>query len=132
MKYLLDTNICIYIINRKQSEVVRKFKVHSLGDIGISTVTLAELEYGAAKSAYPEKNKLALLRFVAPLDIRQFTVDAASVYGSIRSHLEKKGKPIGAYDLMIAAQAIADGATLVTNNFKEFSRVPDLHYENWL
>lgn len=132
MKAMLDTNICIYIIKRRPQSVLDRFSTFPVGDIGISTITLAELEYGAAKSAQPRKNREALEEFVSPLDLAPFDRDAAEAYGRIRATLERKGLPIGAMDMLIAAHALSLGVNLVTNNEKEFRRVSGLRVENWI
>ncbi|MBY0544228.1 MAG: type II toxin-antitoxin system VapC family toxin [Gammaproteobacteria bacterium] len=132
MKYMLDTNICIYLIKKRPQKVLKKFESLKIGDICISSVTLAELMYGIKKSQHCEKNQLALEHFSVPLDIQPFDDESARCYGHIRAVLEKKGMPIGALDLMIAAHAQSINAILVTNNVKEFSRVPDLIIENWV
>lgn len=131
MKYLLDTNICIYIIKRHPDFVLDKFKKFSPNEIGISSITLAELHFGVEKSQQPEKNRMALESFILPLEIFHFDDKAASCYGVLCSHLERKGTPIGPLDLMIAAHAQSLKINLVTNNVKEFSRVPHLIVENW-
>jgi tRNA(fMet)-specific endonuclease VapC len=131
MRVMLDTNICIYIIKRRPQSVLERFSSFPVGDIGISTITLAELEYGAAKSAQARKNREALEAFVSPLDVAAFDRDAAEAYGRIRAALEQKGLPIGAMDMLIAAHALSLGANLVTNNEKEFRRVSGLRVENW-
>ncbi len=131
MRYLLDTNICIYIIKQKPARVIRRLRKLSISDVGISTITLSELEYGVEKSSRPAQNKLALAQFLAPLEIVPYDDRAAAAYGRIRATLEKQGKPIGALDFLIAAHALALGSTLVTNNESEFRRVPDLTVENW-
>lgn len=132
MKYMLDTNICIYIIKQHPQGVIKKFKLFNIGDICISSMTLAELMYGAEKSTHQKKNKAALEEFVLPLEVMPFDQDAACCYGEIRTHLEKTGNIIGPLDLIIAAHAKCLNATLVTNNIKEFSRVPQLKIENWI
>lgn len=132
MKFLLDTNICIYIIKQKPPEVLPKFNAYQVGDIGISSITVAELEFGVQKSQFPEKNKQALAQFLLPLTTVDFDTSAANVYGEIRSTLEKQGTPIGSLDTLIAAHALSLQITLITNNVKEFSRVPDLKLENWV
>jgi len=132
MKYLLDTNICIYIIKKHPENVLKKFKSLKLGEVGISSITLAELMYGVYKSQHQQKNKSALQEFILPLEIKPFNDEAAEHYGMIRAHLEKEGKLIGALDLMIAAQAQSLHTTLVTNNKKEFMRVPKLKIEDWV
>ena len=103
MKYMLDTNICIYIIKKKPEKVLKKFESFNIGDICISSVTLAELMYGIEKSQHQQKNKAALEEFILPLEIMTFDDKAAIHYGRIRALLEQRGKPIGSMDLMIAA-----------------------------
>jgi tRNA(fMet)-specific endonuclease VapC len=132
MAYLLDTNICIYIIKKKPESVINRFRLLSLGEIGISTITIAELDYGAAKSANPEKNLSALNQFLIPFEIFNFDHNATVEYGKIRTSLEKNGTPIGPLDTLIAAHAKSLGYTLVTNNEKEFRRVEGLEVENWV
>jgi len=132
MKYLLDTNICIYIIKRKPLPVFEKLETLQINDVGISAITLAELEYGVSKSAFPEKNKIALIKFLVPLQILPFTEKAAQTYGKIRSYLEKAGSIIGTLDLFIGAHAKSENLALVTNNLREFSRIPNLKIENWV
>jgi tRNA(fMet)-specific endonuclease VapC len=131
MKLMLDTDICIYIIKRRPQSVLDRFSAFPVGHIGISSITLAELEYGAAKSAQPRKNREALEEFVSPLDVAPFDHDAAEAYGRTRAALEKKGLPIGAMDTLIAAHALSLGVSLVTNNETEFRRVSGLRVENW-
>ena len=132
MKFLLDTNICIYIIKQKPPKVLQKFNSYQVGDIGISSITVAELEFGVQKSQFPERNQQALIQFLLPLTVVDFDRAAAVIYGDIRASLEKKGKPIGSLDTLIAAHALSLQVTLVTNNVKEFSRVPDLQLDNWI
>lgn len=132
MRYLLDTNTCIYIIKRAPESVYRHFRTLRIGDVGVSAVTYCELEFGIANSSRPEKNRLALMEFLAPLEVLDFPAAAATVYGSIRAHLQKKGKPIGNYDLLLAAHALHAGLIMVTNNVKEFKRVANLQVENWI
>lgn len=132
MKYMLDTNICIYIIKKKPQEIIKKFESIAVGDIAISSITLSELTYGVEKSQFSKKNQAALEEFILPLDILAFDDVASYHYGPIRAYLEKKGTPIGALDLMIAAHARSIDMVLVTNNVTEFSRVPDLKIENWV
>ncbi len=108
-----------------------KFKKLTLGSIGISSITLAELQYGIKKSQVPEKNQMALNQFLLPLEILDFDMNASMEYGKIRTVLERAGTPIGPLDTLIAAQVRALGLTLVTNNEKEFMRVPELKIENW-
>jgi tRNA(fMet)-specific endonuclease VapC len=132
VKVLLDTNICIYIIKQQPASVINKFASFSVGDIGISVMTLAELEYGASKSSQPVRNRKALEQFVSPLEVAVFDRRATVFYGRIRALLEKKGRLIGSMDLLIAAHALSLGVPLVTNNVKEFKRVSGLRVENWV
>lgn len=132
MKYILDTNICIYLIKKQPASVLKKFKTLQAGDVGISSVTAAELWYGVFKSHSQQKNRIALNEFMLPLEVQPFDEFAAEQYGEIRAHLEKKGKPIGSLDFMIAAHALSLKATLVTNNQKEFMRISGLKVENWV
>lgn len=131
MKYLLDTNICIYTIRKKPAQVIACFNEHDVGDIGISSITAAELWYGVEKSTQRKKNIKALEQFLFPLEIVSFDTVSAITYGAIRSLLERKGKPIGSLDTLIAAQALSLGVVLVTNNEREFNRIPNLRIENW-
>ncbi|WP_038213372.1 type II toxin-antitoxin system tRNA(fMet)-specific endonuclease VapC [Xenophilus azovorans] len=130
-RFLLDTNTCIYIINRRPPEVFTHFDGLRAGEVAISSITGAELAFGVAKSG-SLRNQAALDKFLAPLDILPFEEAAMRCYGSLRSELERKGTPIGALDLLIAGHALALGATLVTNNLREFQRVPGLRMENWV
>ena len=132
MKYMLDTNICIYIIKKKPIRVLQTLKKKDIGEVCISSITLAELEYGVEKSKYKLKNQLALVEFLAPIEILGFEDSAAKQFGKIRAKLESKGIVIGPFDLQIAAHAISENLILVTNNLKEFSRVSKLKFENWL
>ena len=132
MRYMLDTNICIYVIKHKPETVFRKLQTIHPEDVCISSVTYAELVHGVEKSAAVEKNRLALSMLLANMEILDFDVDAADCYGKIRAALEKKGTPIGPLDMMIAAHAQSLGYTVVTNNMKEFSRVSALQIENWV
>ena len=131
MRYLLDTNICIYVIKHKPEKVFQKLQTIHPEDVCISSVTYAELVHGVEKSAAMEKNRLALSMLLANMEILDFDVDAADCYGKIRAGLEKNGTPIGPLDMMIAGHAQSLGYTIVTNNVKEFSRVPALKIENW-
>jgi len=132
MKFLLDTNICIYVIKKRPPQILKKFKTFSANDLAISSITLAELEFGVHLSSYPEKNQEALNEFLTPLEILPFDDRAALSYGEIRAYLQKKGFNIGAMDMLIAAQAQSLSIPLVTNNLKEFKRIPGLQLENWL
>ena len=132
MRYMLDTNICIYVIKHKPETVFQKLQNTNPEDVCISSVTYAELVHGVEKSAAVEKNRLALSMLLANMEILDFDVDAADCYGKIRAVLEKKGTLIGPLDMMIAAHAQSLGYTVVTNNVKEFSRVSALQIENWV
>ena len=132
MKFLLDTNICIYLIKQKPPEVLQKFNTYQVGDIVISSITVAELKFGVQKSQFPSKNHQALEQFLLPLQIVDFDRAAADTYGVIRAMLEKKGTPIGSLDTLIAAHALSLEVILITNNEKEFGRVPNLKLDNWV
>ncbi|MCW7475627.1 type II toxin-antitoxin system tRNA(fMet)-specific endonuclease VapC [Leptospira levettii] len=131
-QYLLDTNICIYIINQKPESVYQKFKKISLDNIFISAISEFELRYGVEKSQKSEQNQKTLNEFLGFLNIIPFDSESASIAGSIRTKLEKKGEIIGPYDVLIASQAIANDIILVTNNEKEFKRIKELKIENWI
>ena len=132
MKYLLDTNICIYIIKKKPDAVIKKFIKLKPETVAISNITVAELYYGIAKSSRTNENTIALEQFLLPLVEIEYTKEDARAYGQIRSQLEKDGKIIGAMDLLIASQAVSRDLILITNNEKEFIRVHDLKVENWV
>jgi tRNA(fMet)-specific endonuclease VapC len=132
MKYMLDTNICIYIIKQKPRTVIERFLQTEISQIGISSITLSELLFGASKSSKPEQNKIALAQFVAPLEILPYDDQSAQYYGDLRAYLEKQGKPIGSLDMLIAAHALSIACTLITNNEKEFIRIPNLNIDNWV
>jgi len=132
MKFILDTNICIYIIKQKPEKVFKRLRKLTVGQVGISSITYSELYYGVAKSKAVSQNEAALQQFVGPLDVIPYPEEAASIYGEIRAGLERQGKSIGPLDTLIAAQARHQGLTLVSNNMKEFSRVPNLKVENWV
>ncbi len=132
MKYLLDTNTCIYLIKKKSENILRKLRQKNIDDVAVSVVTLSELVYGVEKSLYPSRNLLALTEFIAPLKILTYDEHAAFTYGKIRAALEKAGALIGPLDMQIAAHAASVSAILVTNNEREFKRIPKLKIENWL
>jgi tRNA(fMet)-specific endonuclease VapC len=131
LKYMLDTNIVIYVIKRRPLEVLDTFNQHA-GQISISTITLAELIHGAEKSAKVEHNLRQIEDFTSRLEILTYAPKAAAHYGGIRAQLEKQGTPIGVNDLHIAGHARSEGLTLVTNNEKEFRRVDGLLIDNWV
>ena len=131
MKYMLDTDMCIYMIKRKPDSPLQKLKTVLMDGVSISAITLAELEHGIALSSYPEKNADALAQFLSVIEVLSFDAKAAAQYGFIRADLQRKGNLIGQMDLLIAAHAKASGYVLVTNNTREFSRVDGLTIENW-
>ena len=132
MRYLLDTNTCIYVIKRSPPQVYKRLRKLRIGEVGISAITFCELQFGVTNSSKPEENQLALTEFLAPLEVLDFPSAAAITFGEIRSRLKRAGTPIGSYDLLIAAHALEQGLTLVTNNLKEFKRVRGLELENWM
>lgn len=132
MKYLLDTNICIYIINKHPAKIQKKFNRLKIGDVGISSITFGELQYGVSNSSNPVQNQRALDGFLAPLEIFDFPADACPLYGDIRAKLKATGKTIGPLDLLIGVHAVFLETILVTNNTKKFSNIPGLKIENWI
>jgi tRNA(fMet)-specific endonuclease VapC len=132
MKYMLDTNICIGLIRQKPQTLITRLPNCAPGEIGISSITMAELMYGAQKSNRPEQNQSALEQFLLPIEIADFDQHASIVYGSLRALLEKNGNIIGAMDMLIGAHALSLGVILVTNNTSEFSRIPNLEVEDWV
>ena len=131
MRYMLDTNICIYLIKQKPENVLRHFKAHPVGEIGISSITLAELMYGVERSQQVQKNRQALEEFTLPLEIAAFDEAAAEAYGSVRAGLEQSGTPIGSMDMLIGTHALSLGVTLVTNNLREFKKIKNLKVVDW-
>jgi tRNA(fMet)-specific endonuclease VapC len=131
MRYLLDTNICVHLIRYRPAGLLQRLVALPVGEAGVSSVTVAELQYGVHKSSRPEQNSEALAMFLAPFPIADFDYAAAEAYGRIRAHLARTGTPIGPLDTLIAAHAASLGAILVTNNVGEFGRVPQLRVEDW-
>jgi tRNA(fMet)-specific endonuclease VapC len=131
LKYMLDTNMVIYVIKRRPLEVLEHFNRHA-GHLCISSITFAELIHGVEKSAKPEHNLRQVEDFVSRLDILDYGSKAATHYGNIRADLERKGMPIGVNDLHIAGHARSEGLTLVTNNLREFEQVEALRLANWI
>jgi tRNA(fMet)-specific endonuclease VapC len=131
MKFMLDTNTCIYLIKQKSRKLLQRFNKHLVGEIGISSITLAELQYGAAKSLYVDKNREALSEFILPLEIADFDEKAAESYGTVRNGLKKAGRPIGSMDMLIGAHALSIDVTIITNNTKEFRKIKNLRVEDW-
>ncbi len=132
MKYMLDMNIIAYAKNNRPEKVRSMFQNYDPGDLCISSITMAELEYGVYNSSDPARNQMALIMFLSGIAIMPFDVEAAKVYGAIRASLKKSGALIGANDMLIAAHAKALGLVLVTNNAREFERVDGLRIENWV
>lgn len=132
IRYLLDTNICIYLIKKHPPEVLERFRQIQLKQLYISTITLFELYYGIEKNKSHQRNSAALENFIAPLSIADFTAESAKQAALIRHQLQQKGTPIGAYDIQIAAIALSENMTLLTNNIREFERVQGLKLENWV
>ncbi|MCH5201422.1 MAG: type II toxin-antitoxin system VapC family toxin [Oscillospiraceae bacterium] len=130
-RYMLDTNICIYAIKNKPEQVQKRLLSNLKKGLCISVITLAELEFGIEKSSRPEQAASALMQFLSVIEVLPFTNQAAVEYGKICAYLQKKGTPIGTMDMLIAAHAKSENAVIVTNNVKEFERVPDLKIENW-
>jgi tRNA(fMet)-specific endonuclease VapC len=131
LKYMLDTNIAIYVIKRRPVEALQTFNDHA-GQLCISAITLAELQHGTEKSAAPEKNQRIVDDFVSRLEVLEYGNKAANHYGDIRADLERRGTPIGINDIHIAAHARSEGLVLVTNNLREFERVAGLRTDNWV
>ena len=131
MTYMLDTNICIYAIKNKPEQVLERLEANLSKGLCISAITLAELEHGVEKSSRPDRNAAALLQFLSILDVLPFDDLAAVEYGKICAYLQRLGKPIGTMDMLLAGHVLAEGLTLVTNNVREFERVPELKIENW-
>lgn len=129
--WLLDTNICLYLIKKRPEAVPRRLRAVDVADVAVSSITVAELQYGVAKSLRPEQNALALAAFLAPLGVEVFDDAAAAACGPLRADLERLGTPIGSMDLLIAAHALAHGRIVVTNNTRPFDRVAGLRVENW-
>ena len=131
MKYMLDTNICIYLINERSERVLIHLESQEPGSVSLSTVTVSELAYGVAKTG-SARNRTKLEEFLLPFEIVDYDAASAWRYGEVRAGLERKGTPIGPLDMQIAAHALRLDCTLVTNNVREFKRVPGLRVENWL
>ena len=129
---MLDTNVCVELLRGRASGLFERLRQFEIDEIGISSITLAELQYGVAKSARPARHEVLLIEFCAPLAILPFDHLAAETYGQVRAELERTGTLIGPLDTLIASHALALGVTLVTNNEREFTRVAGLQVENWL
>lgn len=131
LKYMLDTNIAIYVIKRRPAEALLKFNAHA-SQLCVSAITLSELLHGVEKSAQPERNLLQVEDFISRLEVLPYGLKAAAHFGEIRADLERAGTPIGVNDLHIAGHARSEGLVLVTNNLREFARVKGLRLENWV
>ena len=131
MMYLLDTNICIYVINHKPQQVFERFRQYQLGELAVSSITASELAFGVEKSG-SERNKQALKKFLSPLEILPYDEQAIWHYAQLHHDLQSKGQTIGSLDMLIAAHALALDVVLVTNNTKEFERIERLKLENWV
>lgn len=129
--YLIDTNICIYIMNSHPPEVIQHFRNSGVGNIFLSSITVSELQYGVCKSKQQNKNQKRLNEFLVPFEILPYDDNAAYHYGHIRANLEKRGCLIGPLDMLIAAHALSKNLILITNNEKEFTKVEALRLENW-
>jgi tRNA(fMet)-specific endonuclease VapC len=129
--YLLDTNICIYAINRKPASVINAIKEKSVLGLYISSITLAELEYGIENSLQQDRNRIALQKFISVFNVLDFDAEDAISYGKLRSRLKRTGKLIGPLDMLLAAQALSKDLVFVTNNASEFERVEGLQVEDW-
>jgi len=132
MKWMLDTDTCIAIIKRQPESALKKLRGKSIGQVGISSMTLGELAYGAAKSSRSTEAEGALTEFLLALEIAAFGPEAAMTYGRVRAELERRGTPIGALDTIIGAHALAIDAILVSHNTREFARIEGLRTEDWL
>ena len=132
MKYMLDTNICIGLIRRKPPNLIKRLTHCEPGEVGVSSITIAELVYGANKSSQIEQNLSALEQFLFPIEIVDFDQRASAAYGVVRAYLEREGKVIGSMDMLIGAHALSLGAILITNNVDEFKRIPKLKVEDWM
>lgn len=131
MRFMLDTNICIYAIKHRPPEVIAQLRAHEAAGLGVSSITVAELFFGAEKSG-SARNLAALRHFLEPLEIADFDRAATEAYGRVRRQLEAAGTPIGPLDTQIAAHALALDVTLVSNNIRAFERVAGLRVENWV
>ena len=131
LRYLLDTNIVIYVVKRRPLAVLDRFNTHASA-MALSVITVAELLHGVEKSSRPNENQKTIEDFLSRIEVLPYTVKAAQHYGAIRAHLERAGQPIGVNDLHIASHARSEGLTLVTNNLREFARIPGLQIENWV
>jgi tRNA(fMet)-specific endonuclease VapC len=131
LRYMLDTNICIYVLRNRPLGLRERFN-RIVDELCISTMTLAELFFGAEKSVRQAENRRTLADFAARLEVLPFSASAAAHYGELRAHLERSGQPVGVHDMLIGAHARSEGLVIVTNNVREFVRMPGLRVENWI
>ena len=131
MTYLLDTNVCVDYLTGRHQEVTTRIQARAPSDLCLSSIVVAELRYGADKSAHPRRNHRVLDVLVGEIACREFDTAAATVYGKVRAALERKGRPIGPNDMLLAAHALSLGLVLVSDNVREFERVRGLRTENW-
>jgi tRNA(fMet)-specific endonuclease VapC len=131
MKWMLDTDTCIALIKRQPPNLIKRLQAKAVGDVGISSITLAELRFGASKSARRQQNQAALDQFLLPLDIAAFDELAADSYGDVRAELESNGTPIGPLDTLIAGHGLSLNVVLVTHNMREFRRITGLRIDDW-
>jgi tRNA(fMet)-specific endonuclease VapC len=132
MKVLLDTDICIYAINRRVAGPLARLRRYEVGEVGVSAITYAELRFGVEKSTRSQENMVHLEHFLLPMEILPFEAEAGRCYGRLRNELQRAGLAIGGKDLLIAAHALSLGVTLVTNNVREFDRLEGLRVERWM
>ena len=132
MRYMLDTNICIGLIRQNSPVLIERLTACTPGEVGVSSITIAELAYGVQKSSQTQQNMQALEQFLLPFEMADFDQPASLAYGMIRAMLEQTGNIIGAMDMLIGAHAFSLEATLVTNNTNEFQRIPNLNIEDWM
>ncbi len=132
MRWMLDTDTCIALIKQRPDSVLKKLRGKATGQVGISSITLGELAFGASKSSRSQESHAALSEFLLPLEVAEFNETAAMHYGEVRADLDREGRPIGPLDTLIAAHALAIEVTLVTHNTREFKRVDGLRLEDWL
>ncbi|MBF0433278.1 MAG: type II toxin-antitoxin system VapC family toxin [Fibrobacteria bacterium] len=131
MKYLLDASTCLYTIKKAPKKVFEKLSTQKIGDVGISSITYCELQYGVSSSSYMERNQNALNEFLAPIEVLVFPNEAAVLYGDIKDFLKRKNQKIGPLDLLTGIHALHLGVTVITKNVKKFSVIPGLKVENW-
>ena len=132
MKYMLDTNICIGLIRQKPQKLIHRLTQCEPGEVGVSSITIAELAHGANKSNQVEQNLSALEQFLLPIEVADFDQRASAAYGVIRAYLEREGKIIDSMDMLIGAHALSLGVVVITNNVDEFQRIPKLKVEDWM